>query len=493
MYSHNEGGGNSPHIMGNVEIPPKPHGTNQRLQAGAVIIVGLTGSGKSTFIASLTGEHYRVGNSLESYTEKAEAILYTPPNHNSICLIDTPGFDDTNRSDAEILREIAAFLRALMKLDMPLYGIVYLHRITDPRISGSTMKTLKILEKICGESAFPNVVLVSTMWDTLNRTSEGSDIGEAREGDLLREEFWGYMKRNGAKIMRLGQDYDARHIVEHLITERRPVLLQIQYEMQLYDDLLPLEKTAAGKYLEKDIRALRTQYERELAEIQADLNEAREEGDDDLLKEYTSQAEGHRDRILQAENNLAHLKGKAIQTNQLPNQQERVVASGDIETQYASKAQKSNKKYDKRQSKTTSSASNSDFPPGHHGMPQFKSPADVLNHEVSVILNTVRNPLQVSTEASKANPNETLGSESSARKGLLKGIHFRRGSHRLQEPGRPSHPVDSVDRPQGLSNNLQFSAAASGTGQGGYSSEGYGRNFQASPWSGEAERSGGQY
>lgn len=113
-------------------------------------------------------------------------------NGKTVCLIDTPGFDDTNRSDTDILKDIAFYLSSIYSKKVKLAGIIYLHRITDVRMTGSSYKNLRMLEKLCGDGAMSKVVLVTTMWNLLGRP--GSDhtvaVGEQREA-MLKDKFWG--------------------------------------------------------------------------------------------------------------------------------------------------------------------------------------------------------------------------------------------------------------------------------------------------------------
>ncbi len=51
-----------------------------------------------------------------------------------VLIIDTPGFDDTERSDTEILTEISRLLALQYEIGMKLKGVIFLHRITDVRI-----------------------------------------------------------------------------------------------------------------------------------------------------------------------------------------------------------------------------------------------------------------------------------------------------------------------------------------------------------------------
>lgn len=54
----------------------------------------------------------RVGMNLKSCTSEVQVANEFTIDGRQIFLIDTPGFDDTNVSDAEILQKIAAFLAA---------------------------------------------------------------------------------------------------------------------------------------------------------------------------------------------------------------------------------------------------------------------------------------------------------------------------------------------------------------------------------------------
>ncbi len=59
-------------------------------------------------------------------------------------LVDTPGFDDSGRTDSEILTDISRLLAAQYEAGVSLKGVIYLHRITDVRYQGSSLKALNI-------------------------------------------------------------------------------------------------------------------------------------------------------------------------------------------------------------------------------------------------------------------------------------------------------------------------------------------------------------
>lgn len=52
-----------------------------------------------------------IGNKLESYTTDVQAVRVShPTTRQPIVFVDTPGFDDSNKSDTEVLRMIAQWL-----------------------------------------------------------------------------------------------------------------------------------------------------------------------------------------------------------------------------------------------------------------------------------------------------------------------------------------------------------------------------------------------
>ena len=113
-------------------------------------------------------------------------------------LIDTPGFDDTNVSDAQVLQNIAHWLSMSFKYGIKLSGIIYLHRITDPRMTGSVRRNLLMFKKLCGEKSFSSVVLATTRWSMVDEAT-----GIAHEEELKNTEaFWGHMYKKGSKVFR---------------------------------------------------------------------------------------------------------------------------------------------------------------------------------------------------------------------------------------------------------------------------------------------------
>jgi len=104
------------------------------------------------------------GHGLESQTSDIQPVRANHPvTGDPVVLVETPGFDDSVKSDVEILTMIADWLMKTYKGKLNLARIIYLHRIVDNRMSGSLKKNLQMFQCLCGQEAMSNVVIVTTM------------------------------------------------------------------------------------------------------------------------------------------------------------------------------------------------------------------------------------------------------------------------------------------------------------------------------------------
>ena len=138
---------------------------------------------------------------------------------------------------------------------MKLVGIIYLHRITDNKVSGSCKKMMEVVQNLVGVEAFPHVVLVSTMWQDLARNSTALEVARRHEAELEGTEgFWGAICKGGSEVMRWdGSRNSALAMIDYLSllqSKSGPVLLLIQQEV--VDLGLQLSKTKAGKAMRQD-------------------------------------------------------------------------------------------------------------------------------------------------------------------------------------------------------------------------------------------------
>lgn len=197
-----------------------------------------------------------------------------------IFLIDTPGFDDTNRSDAEVLKDVAFWLAAAYKKKTTLAGILYLHRISDQKMQGSALRNLRMFQQLCGSNNLSSVVLATTHWTNL---LTGDSIPEAqgreREGELMNtDKFWGAMVKRGSRVVRHdGTRPSALNIISSIIDRRQRVVLDIQ--TQLIDQRRNLDDTTAAQALQSELLEERRKGQERLAELKEDMKMAMAEND----------------------------------------------------------------------------------------------------------------------------------------------------------------------------------------------------------------------
>ncbi|XP_006459410.1 hypothetical protein AGABI2DRAFT_191396 [Agaricus bisporus var. bisporus H97] len=250
-----------------------------------IAFMGPTGAGKSYFIDLLTDQKgKRAGNSLKTVTNHIQATRVRQQGYDDrIVLVDTPGLDDTNRSDMEVLHIISAWLeKTYSKKQVKLSGMIYLHRITDNRMAGSPHKNLRMFGELCGDVAMNQVRLVSTMWGKVK-----PEVGEEREREL-RDKFWRHFIDKGSKIERLKETKgeEAWRIVHQLIHDskkREAVLLQ----EELVDLEKKLNETAAGKTLYTSLQKLLADQKESLRSLLAQVEKSNDPNlTKELKKEY---------------------------------------------------------------------------------------------------------------------------------------------------------------------------------------------------------------
>ncbi|EKM78776.1 hypothetical protein AGABI1DRAFT_75265 [Agaricus bisporus var. burnettii JB137-S8] len=244
-----------------------------------VRVMGPTGVGKSNFIDVLTGQiGKRSGHLLESYTTDLRASLVKDYNGTgaNLVMVDTPGFDDTNKPDTEILSIISNWLEKSYRKKIKLAGVLYLHRITDNRMGGTPLKNLHMFGKLCGNAAMSRVTLVTTMWDQVQ------DRRIAQDHELeLKENFWKPMLVLGSKMVRFENSLkSAKEIVDGIVAEKgeREILL---LQEELVDLKKRLYETHAGRMLYETLQKL---LDEQKASIDKLMEQIQNEGNPQLIE-----------------------------------------------------------------------------------------------------------------------------------------------------------------------------------------------------------------
>ena len=268
-----------------------------------VALMGVTGSGKSTFISHCTNQEVQIGHNLQAC--KRENIISIAFTHFktgtqevkvydcefspsiTIKLVDTPGFDDTNQSDTHVHREIAAWLTASYSSEIQLRGIIYLHRITDIRMQGSARRNLLMFKKLCGPEALRNVILATTMWEQVNINE-----GAKREKELEKTpDLWGWMISKGSGVERHTNDRESalRLLSIFASPNSRMKNCAVDLQKQMIDQGKSLTETAAGMELEQELAKEREKFQKEVEKLKQEMKEAVRAQDAEVARELQRQ------------------------------------------------------------------------------------------------------------------------------------------------------------------------------------------------------------
>ena len=207
-------------------------------------------------------------------------------------LIDTPGFDDTNLSDVQVLQNIAHWLSTSFKSGVRLNGIIFMHRISDPRLAGSAKRNLLMFKKLCGEKVYQSVVLATTMWGKVT-----PEEGDRREKELINEPtYWGSMYKLGSKVFRYHNTREsALDLVSYIISLHRSVTLDIQDE--IVNKHREIDETSAAHQLNAEIIKERKKHQAALQDMQEQMAEAIAERDEVLQQEFKEEIDALQAKI----------------------------------------------------------------------------------------------------------------------------------------------------------------------------------------------------
>ncbi|KAF5372404.1 hypothetical protein D9757_011617 [Collybiopsis confluens] len=306
----------------NKSMPPAP-----RPQV-SIILMGGTGTGKTTFTNLVGGAKFLVGDGLESCTSQIQKHKFTFEGKD-VTIIDVPGFDDSSKSDIDILKIVTDFLAAEYKAGRRLTGILYFHRISDVRMGGASKRNYTMFEKLVGPFALANVSIVTTRWDVMDDVDDVNEEASSAEVNSGQEEtakarlallesrfaqlqtsptlFKSTVDGGGKMFKHDATAESANAILRHVLfadsgkgpgkdkgrgttavvparKDRTPAILQIQKE--LVDEKKELSDTAAGEELHRDIKKQMEKHQQEMAELLEQMEETKEDADlEDLERE----------------------------------------------------------------------------------------------------------------------------------------------------------------------------------------------------------------
>jgi len=270
------------------------------LPEAVIAVMGATGSGKSTFINLISGSNLEVSEGLKSCTINVDLGSAFNLDGYRVTLIDTPGFDDTTRSDTDVLNAIALFLAATYEQGSKLAGVLYFHRISDFRMGGTSTKNFKMFRKLCGDNTLQNVVIVTNMWGEVTLQK-----GEAREAELKSEDiFFRPVLAKGALMARHENNVTSAQRIIRLVLDNPPLALRIQEE--LVTEKKEMSGTSAGEELNREFDARIKKYQEEIRTLKEEMD-AMKHMDEETRKEFEMETQKLRKEIARVEDDAKKL------------------------------------------------------------------------------------------------------------------------------------------------------------------------------------------
>ncbi|KAF9034786.1 hypothetical protein BJ165DRAFT_1615657 [Panaeolus papilionaceus] len=241
------------------------------------VLLGPTGSGKSTFIESLA-PNMSLGissNKLEGFTQSINIyrIVNIHRSHWPIYLVDVPGFADTKISSMGIVSMLRNMIQAN---NNPYFYILYFTPIHNPRLPGSQRRVLQTFEALTGPESASLITIVSTMWDLI----WGESASRRAESNFseLQDKIWKKYISSGSDIVRFqNTQVSALTILDAAFdrgfTEDYPLRESISQSLQ---------QTPFASDLYKDLQIQIQGLQLQQTNIQSDLQDATERSDKQL-------------------------------------------------------------------------------------------------------------------------------------------------------------------------------------------------------------------
>lgn len=176
-----------------------------------IAVMGTTGVGKSTYVNALLGRDEMVtSNSLGSCTRELQwAVVplsatplgqyskYQEHRDRTVLILDTPGFNDNEISDTEILRRIAVWLADSFAQGTKVTGLVVLHDMNQSRMGGMGKQHIDIIHNLIGKRGLHRTIIGQTQWERVMKKTQ-----EVRNKEL-RENFYKPMLDGNATMLKI--------------------------------------------------------------------------------------------------------------------------------------------------------------------------------------------------------------------------------------------------------------------------------------------------
>ena len=182
-----------------------------------------------------------------------------------------------------------------------LTGLLYLHRISDRRVSGTLRKNFKMFQELSGERTLRNVVIVTNMWGEV----EGR-VGEKREAELKGKDiFFKPILDKHAQMARHMNTVDTAQRILRLILHNTPLPQRIQEE--IVDEGKDISETCAGQELNRELQEQIRTHKEEMRVLEEEAQQAMKDKDEEAKKRLMKEIKQMKDKIKGIENDAKRM------------------------------------------------------------------------------------------------------------------------------------------------------------------------------------------
>ncbi|KAF9039786.1 hypothetical protein BJ165DRAFT_1530812 [Panaeolus papilionaceus] len=255
--------------------------SNFRLYGTVFVLLGPTGSGKSSFIEAVASNPSLglSSHKLEGFTQSVsiyQIINAVMPLQSPIYLVDVPGFADSKIS----VMSIVSMLKDMIQTNKELYSfrILYHTPINNPRLPGSQRQVLRTFEALTGPKSAGRVTVVSTMWDSIwNENTRRRAEGNFSQ---LRKEIWKDYIVRGAGILKFHNTQEsALAILDNAYGRDIGAFNQFSIVTSTH---LPLRELPFASHIYNDLQSRIHDLQMQQVNIQSELQMATEQSDEEL-------------------------------------------------------------------------------------------------------------------------------------------------------------------------------------------------------------------
>ncbi|KAK4216873.1 nucleolar GTP-binding protein 1 [Rhypophila decipiens] len=216
-----------------------------------LLLLGPTRSGKTTFVTSLAARP-KDGKMQNGSTVECKDYETTVSGKDFL-IIDTPGLDDSPAGNLEVLGKIAVKLRSSPHVN----AVIYFHRITTTRLTGSARSNIDLFLQICGKVFLGQTAFVTTMWNNIStrERTRFDHLNEELRGKILSQtqnltHFFEFDSNNRGSAVAV-----LKHFAESKKLAIRPQRLALARELDEFGSATPsnVRRTTAGKQVVKDM------------------------------------------------------------------------------------------------------------------------------------------------------------------------------------------------------------------------------------------------